>query len=50
MILHVPAILNPDEIRQARAVLARAPWGSGRVTAGEQSAQAKKSPQAIGSN
>ena len=45
MILHVPDVLKPDEIRQARAVLARAPWGSGRVTAGEQSAQAKNNEQ-----
>ncbi|MDW5441951.1 Fe2+-dependent dioxygenase [Polaromonas sp. SM01] len=45
MLLHVPDILSPDEIRQARDVLARAPWGSGRITAGEQSAQAKNNEQ-----
>lgn len=45
MLLHVPEILTPDEVRQARNVLARAPWGSGRITAGEQSAQAKNNEQ-----
>lgn len=45
MLLQVPDILSPDEIRQARDVLARAPWGSGRITAGEQSAQAKNNEQ-----
>ncbi|MFI5445417.1 Fe2+-dependent dioxygenase [Polaromonas sp. UC242_47] len=45
MLLQVPDILSPDEIRQARNVLARAPWGSGRITAGEQSAQVKNNEQ-----
>lgn len=45
MLLHVSDILRPDEIRRAREVLAHAPWGSGRVTAGEQSAQAKNNEQ-----
>ncbi|MCJ0763795.1 Fe2+-dependent dioxygenase [Variovorax terrae] len=45
MLLHVRDVLTPDEVRQARDVLARAPWGDGRVTAGEQSAQAKHNEQ-----
>ncbi len=45
MLLHVSDILRPAEIRRAREVLAHAPWGSGRVTAGEQSAQAKNNEQ-----
>jgi PKHD-type hydroxylase len=45
MLLHVPAVLSADELREARAVLARAPWGDGRVTAGVQSAQAKNNEQ-----
>ncbi|GAB3471973.1 Fe2+-dependent dioxygenase [Polaromonas eurypsychrophila] len=45
MLLHLPDILKPAEIQQAREILARAPWGSGRITAGEQSAQAKHNEQ-----
>jgi PKHD-type hydroxylase len=45
MLLHVPAVLTPDEVREARAVLAGAPWADGRLTAGEQSAQAKHNEQ-----
>jgi len=45
MLLHVKAVLNADELREARAILARATWGDGRVTAGVQSAQAKNNQQ-----
>jgi PKHD-type hydroxylase len=45
MLLHVREVLTPDEVRQARAVLADAPWGDGRLTAGTQSAQAKRNEQ-----
>ena len=45
MLLHVKQVLNDDELREARAILARAPWGDGRVTAGVQSAQAKNNEQ-----
>ena len=45
MLLHVRELLNADELREARAILARAPWGDGRVTAGVQSAQAKNNEQ-----
>lgn len=45
MLLHVRNVLTPDELRQARQILATAPWGDGRVTAGEQSAQAKNNQQ-----
>ncbi|MES2191037.1 MAG: Fe2+-dependent dioxygenase [Pseudomonadota bacterium] len=45
MLLQVPDILNPAEIRQAREVLARAAWSDGRITAGEQSAKAKNNQQ-----
>ena len=45
MLLHVKEVLNADELREARAILARASWGDGRVTAGVQSAQAKNNEQ-----
>lgn len=45
MLLHVREVLNADELREARAILARAAWGDGRVTAGVQSAQAKNNEQ-----
>jgi PKHD-type hydroxylase len=45
MLLHVREVLNAAELREARALLARAAWGDGRVTAGVQSAQAKNNEQ-----
>lgn len=45
MLQHIHQVLNADEVRQAREILARAPWGDGRVTAGVQSAQAKNNEQ-----
>jgi PKHD-type hydroxylase len=45
MLLHVREVLNADELCEARAILARAAWGDGRVTAGVQSAQAKNNQQ-----
>ena len=45
MLLHVKNVLNADELREARAILAGATWGDGRVTAGMQSAQMKNNEQ-----
>ena len=45
MLLHVKDVLNADELREARAILAGAAWGDGRVTAGVQSAQMKNNEQ-----
>jgi len=45
MLLHVKEVLNADELREARAILKRAAWGDGRVTAGVQSAQMKNNEQ-----
>lgn len=45
MLLHIDGVLSPDELRQARAILAAAPWGDGRATAGTQSALAKNNQQ-----
>jgi len=45
VLLHVKQVLNADELREARAILKRATWGDGRVTAGVQSAQMKNNEQ-----
>jgi PKHD-type hydroxylase len=45
MLLHVRQVLSADELREARALLQRAAWADGRVTAGVQSAQAKNNEQ-----
>ena len=45
MLLHIREVLTPDELGRAQAILAGAPWQDGRLTAGEQSAQAKNNEQ-----
>ena len=45
MLLQIPQVLSRDELRAARRILDRAPWGDGRVTAGVQSAQVKNNQQ-----
>ncbi|MBC7381303.1 MAG: Fe2+-dependent dioxygenase, partial [Burkholderiaceae bacterium] len=42
---HVRDVLTPAEVSGARGILATAPWGDGRITAGTQSAQAKNNQQ-----
>ena len=43
--LQIPKVLTSDEVLQAQAILVRAPWADGRVTAGVQSAQVKNNQQ-----
>ncbi len=45
MLLHLPAVLLPTELAEIRGLLAAAPWGDGRATAGLQSASAKRNLQ-----
>lgn len=45
MLLHIPAVLNPQELARAQALLADAPWQDGRDTAGTQAAPAKNNSQ-----
>ena len=45
MLLHVRQVLERDEVQRARAILDRAEWVDGRVTAGVQSAVAKNNQQ-----
>jgi PKHD-type hydroxylase len=46
MLLQIPSVLRPDQIARARKSLCEASWVDGRVTAGSQSARAKKNKQA----
>lgn len=45
MLLHIPEVLNADQVRTLRDMLAEAEWADGRVTAGTQSAQVKNNRQ-----
>ena len=45
MLLHIPGLLSPAALAQARALLADAPWADGRATAGAQAALAKNNQQ-----
>jgi PKHD-type hydroxylase len=45
MLLHVAKVLTPEQVAQARKRLDEAAWVDGRVTAGPQSARAKKNQQ-----
>jgi len=45
VLIHIPRVLTPDQVRQCRNVLGDATWVDGRVTAGEQSGRAKHNLQ-----
>jgi PKHD-type hydroxylase len=45
MLLHMAEVLDAARLAETRALLARAPWVDGRVTAGHQSAQVKDNLQ-----
>ena len=45
MIVRVPGLLSQEQLAAARALLADAPWGDGRATAGYQSAKVKTNLQ-----
>jgi len=45
MLLHLPHILNPEELNHLQALMAEAEWVDGKVTAGTQSAQVKRNIQ-----
>jgi PKHD-type hydroxylase len=45
MLLHLPQVLSPDELRQARALLAQGDWVDGAATAGAQALQSKNNQQ-----
>lgn len=45
MLVHIPEVLTPDQVRHCRELMTRANWVDGRVTAGHQSAQVKRNLQ-----
>ncbi|MEO8297977.1 MAG: Fe2+-dependent dioxygenase [Burkholderiales bacterium] len=45
MLLKIARILSPDAVREARGLLAQAPWQDGRATAGTQAVQVKNNEQ-----
>ncbi len=48
MLLHVETVLTPDQVAHCRRLLADQHWVDGKVTAGQQSAQAKRNLQVPG--
>ncbi len=47
MLLHVPAVLSPEQVRALRERLASAGWADGRATVGPQGAQVKRNQQLL---
>ena len=45
MLVHIPQVLNPDQLAECRQVLAAAEWVDGRVTAGHAFAAVKHNRQ-----
>ena len=45
MLLHIEGVLTPDQVARFRDRLAASDWVDGKVTAGEQSAMAKRNLQ-----
>ncbi len=45
MLLQLPNVLTPEEVRHAQSLLANAPWADGRKGAGEQARQVKNNEQ-----
>jgi PKHD-type hydroxylase len=45
MMLHVPGVLNAEQVREMRAALAAADWVDGRETVGDQGARVKRNRQ-----
>ena len=45
MLLHIPSVITPDEVRHAQSHLANAPWTDGRASAGPQARQVKNNEQ-----
>src|SRR5665213_3440828 len=41
MMIHIPGVLNVEQVARCREVMTKAAWVDGRVTAGHQSAQVK---------
>jgi PKHD-type hydroxylase len=45
MMIHIPEVLTPEQVKRCREVMEKAAWVDGRATAGHQSAQVKHNLQ-----
>lgn len=45
MLLHIPGLFSPEEVRRIRQALEETQWADGKITAGHQSAKAKHNLQ-----
>lgn len=45
MLVHIPEVLTPEQVRRCREVMAQTAWVDGRGTAGHQSSQVKRNLQ-----
>lgn len=45
MLLHIPNVLTPEELKQLQTLMGKAEWVDGKITAGTQSAQVKRNMQ-----
>lgn len=45
MLVHIPQVLNAEQVARCRAIMDQSAWTDGRITAGFQSAQVKKNLQ-----
>jgi PKHD-type hydroxylase len=45
MMIHIPDVLTPEQVKRCREVMEKGAWVDGRVTAGHQSAQVKRNLQ-----
>ena len=47
MMIHIPDVLTPEQVKRCREVMEKGAWVDGRVTAGQQSAQVKRNLQLL---
>jgi PKHD-type hydroxylase len=45
MLLHIPHVLNTEELSELKALMSKGDWVDGKITAGTQSAQVKRNMQ-----
>ena len=45
MMVHIPAVLTPEQVARCREVMEKAAWVDGNVTSGHQAAKAKNNLQ-----
>ena len=47
MMIHIPDVLTPEQVKRCREVMEKGAWVDGRATAGHQSAQVKRNLQLL---